>query len=274
MRYWLQYHNYDKLGYLPGGYEPDFEDLSTLDTSKYNVSGVSTGKASIRNAVGDCVFFIVGYGGKSKRYVLWSWCEIKEIKQTKQGFNAFGEGRVVNPPASLDGEEFALFKKKMGNFGLGFQPVTTSPFLPRLLALAREHGNFIFESDSDDDLFFPEEVSAAETRCEGAVRQALVNAYERSAAARRLCIEYHGTVCCICDFDFGRAYGKVAEGLIHVHHLRPLSEIGEEYVVNPIDDLRPVCPNCHAVLHRHRPAFSIEEVRRFLRSRGDRASTV
>jgi predicted HNH restriction endonuclease len=29
-------------------------------------------------------------------------------------------------------------------------------------------------------------------------------------------------------------------------------------------DLRPVCPNCHAVLHHRVPAFSIEEVRTFL----------
>jgi predicted HNH restriction endonuclease len=43
-----------------------------------------------------------------------------------------------------------------------------------------------------------------------------------------------------------------------------LSEIGGEYIVDPVADLRPVCPNCHAVLHRRIPAYSIEEVRVFL----------
>ena len=63
-------------------------------------------------------------------------------------------------------------------------------------------------------------------------------------------------------------YGEVAEGLIHVHHLRSLSEVGEEYIVDPIADLRPVCPNCHAVLHTRTPPFSIEEVVTFLNGGG------
>jgi 5-methylcytosine-specific restriction protein A len=62
---------------------------------------------------------------------------------------------------------------------------------------------------------------------------------------------------------FEQCYGEVAKGFIHVHHLRPLSEIGEEYEVDPIADLRPVCPNCHAVLHLRVPAYSIEEVMNF-----------
>jgi len=34
-----------------------------------------------------------------------------------------------------------------------------------------------------------------------------------------------------------------------VHHLVPISKIGKKYRVDPIKDLRPVCPNCHAVIH-------------------------
>ena len=110
----------------------------------------------------------------------------------------------------------------------------------------------------------PEELDASLTRIEGARYQITVNAYERDPRARQLCIARHGTTCAICEFSFGAVYGPVAEGFIHVHHLRPLSEIGGEYQVNPIEDLRPVCPNCHAVLHRRVPAFSINEVRAFL----------
>jgi predicted HNH restriction endonuclease len=49
-----------------------------------------------------------------------------------------------------------------------------------------------------------------------------------------------------------------------------LSRIGPDYVVNPIEDLRPVCPNCHAIIHRCTPPYSIEDVRRFLDSRRSR----
>ncbi len=111
----------------------------------------------------------------------------------------------------------------------------------------------------------PEEIAPTTTALkEGAVSKVSVNAYERNPEARRRCIEVHGTECCICGFSFGAMYGEVAEGYIHVHHLRPLSEIDGEYVVDPVADLRPVCPNCHAVIHRRIPAFSIEEVRAFL----------
>jgi 5-methylcytosine-specific restriction protein A len=119
-------------------------------------------------------------------------------------------------------------------------------------------------------LLLPEEIAAtAAPLVEGAVCRVSIDAYERNPEARRRCIEVHGTSCCICGFSFGAVYGEVAEGYIHVHHLRPLSEIGAEYVVDPIKDLRPVCPNCHAVLHRRIPAFSIEEVQSFLKQRAE-----
>lgn len=99
---------------------------------------------------------------------------------------------------------------------------------------------------------------------EGTVRAVLVNAHERSAAARDACIAKFGAKCAVCQFDFGAVYGPVAEGFIHVHHLVSLSEIGEEYQVDPVNDLRPVCPNCHAVIHRRTPPYSIEEVKAML----------
>jgi predicted HNH restriction endonuclease len=46
-----------------------------------------------------------------------------------------------------------------------------------------------------------------------------------------------------------------------VHHLRPLSGIAEEYEIDPVEDLRPVCPNCHAMLHRKTPPYTIDELR-------------
>jgi 5-methylcytosine-specific restriction protein A len=55
-------------------------------------------------------------------------------------------------------------------------------------------------------------------------------------------------------------YGEIGKNFIHVHHVKPLSEIDEQYKINPIKDLRPVCPNCHAMLHKRKPAYSIEEI--------------
>ncbi len=96
---------------------------------------------------------------------------------------------------------------------------------------------------------------------EGAKKSIVVNAYERNPKAREECLQYYGTDCAVCGFNFGVAFGELGEGFIHVHHLTPLSSIGESYDVNPIQDLRPVCPNCHAMLHRKKEAvLSIAEL--------------
>ena len=110
----------------------------------------------------------------------------------------------------------------------------------------------------------PEEIETTPALFEGAVRKITVNAYERNPAARQKCIAFHGTNCCICGFNFGTAYGPEAKGYIHVHHLRALSETDGEYAVDPIKDLRPVCPNCHAVLHLGGECHSIDEVKKMV----------
>jgi predicted HNH restriction endonuclease len=103
---------------------------------------------------------------------------------------------------------------------------------------------------------------------EGSLKQVYVNRYERDVHARAECIAHYGATCVICCFNFNNAYGRIAEGFIHVHHLKSLSEIKEEYEVDPINDLRPVCPNCHAVIHIGKKTRTIEEMRELIRERG------
>ncbi len=107
----------------------------------------------------------------------------------------------------------------------------------------------------------PNEVVAQARYIEGAVRTVSVNAYERNPAARQACIDHWGHECGVCGFSFGAVFGDLGDGFIHVHHLRDLASIGEEYEVDPVADLLPVCPNCHAMLHRQTPAMSIEALR-------------
>ena len=111
---------------------------------------------------------------------------------------------------------------------------------------------------------WPDEMIDNTTHTEGARRSVWVNAYERDTKARRKCIDHYGAVCVICGFDFGTVFGPDASGFIHVHHLTPLSEIGQAYNVDPVRDLRPVCPNCHAVIHLNHETRTIEEVREML----------
>jgi hypothetical protein len=95
---------------------------------------------------------------------------------------------------------------------------------------------------------------------EGALRRVVSSEYERNPAARRACIEHYGASCFVCGFSFEAVYGELGHGFIHVHHLIPVSSIGKEYLVDPIADLRPVCPNCHAMLHYEDPPLTVEEL--------------
>lgn len=118
----------------------------------------------------------------------------------------------------------------------------------------------------DDASPLPEEVQDSQTYQEGATTQITVNTYERSKAAREACVRHHGARCFICKFDFEKTYGSIGKNVIHVHHLNPLSARREEYRLDPIHDLRPVCPNCHTIIHRRNPPYTIEEVQQFLTS--------
>lgn len=117
-------------------------------------------------------------------------------------------------------------------------------------------GQFI-DNDSDE-LTDPNNEIA-----EGAKSRIVVNRYERSREARRKCIDANGCKCVVCGFDFSKVYGAMGEGFIHVHHIKPIAEIGTSYVINPATDLVPVCPNCHAMLHHgeNGRVLSVDELR-------------
>ncbi len=113
----------------------------------------------------------------------------------------------------------------------------------------------------------PDFINDASTLPEGAVMQVTINKYERNRSARERCIAAHGCRCSVCGIDFEQVYGEVGKGFIHVHHIVPLASIGKSYRLNPEKDLVPVCPNCHAMLHRpvNGKLMSIQQLRAILK---------
>ncbi|WP_352768497.1 HNH endonuclease [Mesorhizobium sp. M0167] len=69
-----------------------------------------------------------------------------------------------------------------------------------------------------------------------------------------------------CGEDFSKKYGIHGAGFIHVHHLTSLKKIGRAYQVNPAKDLRPVCANCHAMIHRREPMLTIEHLKELVQA--------
>ncbi|MBT3219122.1 MAG: hypothetical protein HN348_08530 [Proteobacteria bacterium] len=124
----------------------------------------------------------------------------------------------------------------------------------------------VFSSPDTSGSSIPEEIPPNVPLIEGASRTLTVNAYERNSAARRECIEHYGTRCKICGCELSELYGQAAADLIHVHHLIPLASIGKGYEVNPRKHLIPICPNCHAVIHRRNPPFTLNEMKQMLKA--------
>jgi 5-methylcytosine-specific restriction enzyme A len=107
----------------------------------------------------------------------------------------------------------------------------------------------------------PDEIEDPSRYVEGAKKLVTVNSYERNFAARQKCIEIHGIRCSICNMSFDEVYGQLGIGFIHVHHIKPLNEVNNTYEVNPETDLIPVCPNCHAMLHRPRAGILVDRLK-------------
>lgn len=122
----------------------------------------------------------------------------------------------------------------------------------------------LFEKQS---LVRSDDVATSNESTEGSPTEVRLTRYERNPAARCACIDRWGLCCCVCGFGFEAVYGPLGAGYIQVHHLVPLAEIGEQYEVDPVNDLRPVCPNCHAMLHRLDPVLTIDELRSVLREK-------
>lgn len=98
-----------------------------------------------------------------------------------------------------------------------------------------------------------------------AVSRVDANRYERDPDARRACIAHYGTSCAACGFSFEIAYGDIGRDFIDVHHTVPVSQLDENYRLDPVTDLVPLCANCHAMAHVGvTTARSLSELRQLL----------
>lgn len=92
--------------------------------------------------------------------------------------------------------------------------------------------------------------------------------YERNPINRELCLENKGYRCSVCGIDMESVYGIPGKQFIEVHHAIPVSSYEHERMIDPLSELFPVCPNCHAMLHRRQPPYSIEELKQLMKEAG------
>lgn len=179
------------------------------------------------------------------------WINVDEYKKSQSG--KYVRLQLID---RLDTEELSL--EQLKKHGLKAAPQGPIHIMGKLLEYIDETFNdylsedFFAEDENDIKLF------------EGAQRTVKVNKYERSSIARTKCIEYNGCFCHVCGLNFENIYGELGKDFIHVHHIKPLSEINDTYIIDYKNDLVPICPNCHAMVHRklNGQNISLEQLKR------------
>jgi len=112
------------------------------------------------------------------------------------------------------------------------------------------------EADTNDA-----EQGLVSSYAEGAATKRYVTTYERNPELRRQAIAIHGTSCFGCGFSFEKHYGEHGKGYIHVHHTKPVAESGER-TVDPVEEMIPLCANCHSMVHRYKnKTLTLDELR-------------
>ena len=93
--------------------------------------------------------------------------------------------------------------------------------------------------------------------------------YERNPINRKLCLLAKSYKCSVCGFDFEKAYGAIVKDFIEVHHSLPVSQMENGHIVDPIKELFPLCPNCHAMIHRKTPPYTIDELKKIMEEQNE-----
>lgn len=100
---------------------------------------------------------------------------------------------------------------------------------------------------------------------EGTAYEKTISTHERNPINRRLCIQFKGYECAVCGMKFDDVYGKIGNKFIEIHHATMVADMGENYRPDILEELFPVCSNCHSMLHRKRPPYTIEQLKKIIK---------
>ncbi len=217
----------------------------------------------VAGAIGSRVWLISGRGSPTSFQLHYTFTADDAESGEDYGFEhrlRGSDGFLFRPPVLLNTKPWFADLKATQFFSRGLAEITRPDTIEGLLSIAPTFRSLA--PNATGDTTYPDEVSSDATYFEGSVVQVLVNRYERDPSAREACLAEYGRVCSVCKCDFAERYGAIGEGFIHVHHITPISQLGSDYQIIPERDLAPVCPNCHAMLHRTNPPLTIQELAR------------
>ncbi len=251
------------------------ETIEHLETVGYVVKRWSCGNSkNIKK--GDRVFLIrlgeepkgiIGSGyAKSSYYTAphWDGTEGKTTNYIDIEFDI-----LINPSKNILFDKELLDKTDPDKIQQWFPQQSGISIKPKIISLLETNWfDFIQENKYIGNGFVSNDVVSDETESylEGKSKEVTQTRYERNPQARKTCLKHHGYSCQICNFNFEKTFGEIGKGFIHVHHVNAIAGIGKEYEIDSKNDLIPVCPNCHAMIHSKRPAFTIAEIKEIIKT--------
>ena len=89
----------------------------------------------------------------------------------------------------------------------------------------------------------------------------------RAAAITHYKKENGKLYCSACSFCFEDTYGELGKDFIEIHHEKPLYQYSgddfEKYIGEAIKNVKPLCSNCHRMIHRNvNNPLTIEELQK------------
>jgi predicted HNH restriction endonuclease len=87
---------------------------------------------------------------------------------------------------------------------------------------------------------------------EGGRQQITLSVAERDPAIRKAALKHYGMKCYACDFV------PPHSSIIDIHHRNPIAE-GERKTT--LEDVIPLCANCHRRAHTRTPPIALEQLR-------------
>ncbi|WP_420210831.1 HNH endonuclease [Burkholderia aenigmatica] len=136
--------------------------------------------------------------------------------------------------------------------------------MQRLAEVAQFIRDGIAEHTNGIDLAGPDELGIEEAE-EGRVATRMHRFRERDrrlvSAAKKQAREQHGRLFCVaCGFDFSKQYGDLGDGVIDVHHTKPVHTMRPGEKTN-VSDLILLCSNCHRIVHSKRKWLTLEQLK-------------
>ncbi len=245
LKYFLQYHNVDKMGYFP---DTESMDISNIEFETSIRQGLSfyTSKRIVKKTVGEKCFLVVGAGTNKKQYYLWSYMSIGHVSYENNEYVASGEGFNFQQPILLNNVPgFLDFKYYCGNFGIGFQEITNHVFCRFLVDLANSVDVLPGISKIEEvNSTLGEELRKENERMENVSPDKLVSEIEKTIRKDRKIVGLLKKAANYsCVFPDCHSAIKTRTGLnyVEVAHIKPVHKGGKSVIGN----LFVLCPNHH-----------------------------